>query len=401
MEHKAPTACIKSNGCISNLLDGTRLEHLAGEAGYRLVKDLKSADLIILNTCAFNQLKEEEAVGLIERAQKDKMRAARIVVCGCLPAINAERLARIHDGVIFGPRDLSGLFQLFRNRVAIPPDFSAPISYYQYSPLKKLIYQSKRLIQFIPWLNRVSMIDRLLSSLFIYSKDVFCLKVETGCWGNCAYCAIPFAKGRTKSRPLDEIKVEFDRAIDEGYAKFVLVGDEISSYGCDLPEELNILDVIGKLIERERLNTLFLESFEPSFMISNFDGTLGLLGSRKIPVFCSSVQSGSNRILRTMNRQYQIEDYISCINVIKKEYPDIHLRTEIIVGFPGETEAEFKESLDLVTYLNFDFVHVYEYQDRPNTAASKMPHKIPDREKRNRRKRILKQHRKNLLFKRR
>ena len=107
MRDKVPTAYIRSTGCISNLLDGTGYEQLLKGAGYRLVSDVRNAELIILNTCAFNQRKEEEAIQVIERAKADKLKDARVLVCGCLPAINAERLQRVHNGITFGPKDES------------------------------------------------------------------------------------------------------------------------------------------------------------------------------------------------------------------------------------------------------------------------------------------------------
>lgn len=399
MGNKTPTAFIESTGCISNLLDGTMYEKELKEAGYQLVNDIKKAQLIILNTCAFNQFKEDEAIRLIERTHIKKMNDARILVCGCLPDINPERLQNFHDGITFGPRHPAELFKFLGSNLTSANEISAPISYHEYSALKKAIYQSKRFIELLPLLNRLSIIRRLFIPLFIYSKDVFCLKVETGCCGSCTYCAIRFAKGRTKSRPIDEINADFEKAIDTGYGKFVLVGDEITSYGSDLPDHLSILGVIEILMKNERLNTLFLESFEPSFMISNFDRLLEILSSRKIPVFCSSVQSGNNRILSLMKRRYRVEDFASCIEEIRRQFTWIYLRTEIMVGFPGETEDEFRESLDLVSRLNCDFIDAYEYQDRPDTLASKMPDKISDDEKRSRKKRIMRQHLKNLLFK--
>jgi threonylcarbamoyladenosine tRNA methylthiotransferase MtaB len=379
------------------LLDGTRYENLLKQAGYHLVKDVKDAELIILNTCAFNRHKEEDTVRLIQQSKIDKTKTAQILVGGCLPAINNERLEGIHDGVTFGPRDESRLLELIGNPDIAQSETCSPISYSQYSPLKRAICRSKWVFDFFPSLKSVSAVSRILSSLFIYSKDVFCLKAETGCWGNCSYCAIRFAKGRTKSRPLDKINAEFKGALDRGFRKFVLVGDEITSYGCDISNRLNILDVIDKLLEDGRMTSLFLESFEPSFMISNLDRTLQILASKKIPVFCSSVQSGSNRILKKMNRQYRVEDFVSCIKEIRKNNPNLCLRTEIIVGFPGETKEEFEKSLELISSLNFDFVHVYEYDDMPNTVASKMPYKVSQHEKKFRRKKILRQHWKNLL----
>jgi MiaB/RimO family radical SAM methylthiotransferase len=257
------------------------------------------------------------------------------------------------------------------------------------------------LVEALPFFKALPLVRRLLSPLFIYSKEVFCLKVETGCQGNCAYCAIRFAKGRTKSKPVEEIISEFRRAMKSGYTKFVLVGDEITSYGSDLSGQVDILDLIDMLLENENLITLFLESFEPSFMISNFERLLGPLTTGKIPVFCSSVQSGSDRILNLMNRGYCVEDFVSCMEEIKRRFPWIYLRSEVIVGFPGETESEFQDTLRLVSRLNLDFLDAYEYEDRPRTPASKMPQKLAVSVKRARRGMIMGQHWKNVLFKRR
>jgi tRNA A37 methylthiotransferase MiaB len=398
--NRKPTAYIRSTGCISNLLEGTAYERVLEESGYRLVNDIKRAELIILNTCAFSQFKEEEAVRLIERTKRERKNGARMVVCGCLPEINPERLAAIHDEVTFGPRDPTALLEILNGGLILTPPDSAPISYYEYSPLKKAIFQAKRLVEALPLLKALPLVRRLLSPLFIYSGEVFCLKVETGCQGNCTYCAIRFAKGRTKSKPIEEITSEFKTAMSNGYSRFVLVGDEITSYGSDLSGQLDILDLIDMLLENENLTTLFLESFEPSFMISNFERLLKPLSSGKIPVFCSSVQSGSNRILNLMNRGYCVEDFVSCMEEIRRRFPWIYLRSEVIVGFPGETERKFQDTLRLVSRLNLDFLDAYEYQDRPRTPASRMPQKLEAFEKRSRRRKIMRQHWKNVLFKR-
>lgn len=399
MAEKIHTAYIKSTGCISNLLDGTGYEQVLKEAGFRLVDDIQAAELILLNTCAFSRFKEDEAIRFIEHAKAKKANDARIMVCGCLPDINTERLRTIHNDITFGPKDPAEFSKFLNINPPYPAEISSPISYYQYSSLKKAIYHSKRFIEIFPLINQLPIVRRLLSPLFIYDKDVLCLRVETGCRGSCTYCAIRFAKGKTKSKPLDEIIADFEMAIGNGYSKFVLVGDEITSYGDDLNNGLNILDLIDRFTADGKINTLFLESFEPSFMITNFDRLLRVLSGGKIPVFCGSVQSGSNRILNLMKRQYNAEDFIYCMKEIKKQLPWIYLRSEIIVGFPGETEDEFMESLDLISRLNFDFIDVYEYEDRPHTVASRMPDKIPGGKKSIRRKRIMRQHWKNLIFK--
>ena len=403
-----PKAYIKSTGCISNLLDGTGLEKELANGGFRLVDDIRKADFVIINTCAFNQVKEDEAAAVIEQA-KSRMRAgARLVVCGCLPEINAVRLREIHADVSFGPRNNSELLTFLSSesrswaRPTIPDQTEwftdAPISYTQYSLLKKAIYRSKQVLEYIPWVKNARLIRRLLGPLFVYADDVFCLKVGTGCWGVCTYCAIRFAKGRAVSRPLDDIAAELEKALARGYRKFVLVGDEITAYGRDLPSSPDILDVMDMFLKNEKVATLYLESLEPGFMNANLDRLLAALSFGKIDVLGSSVQSGSNRILGLMKWQYKADDFIQSIENIRKRYPDALLRSEIIVGFPGETDDDFQRSRELVKRLIFDFLDVYEYEDRPNTSASSMPDKIPLEIKRARRRIILRQHYRSLLL---
>lgn len=394
-----PSAFIKSLGCISNLIEGSSYEELLLHAGYNLVKNVNKADLILINTCAFNQLKENEAIKFIEYAKLKKNNNARIIICGCLPKINKERLRKIHTGLVFGPKNPSELTEFLKISNYNLLNKSGIISYSQYSILKKAIYHVKKVINVITGLDKLPLVKRIFSTFFIYSKDVFCLKVVTGCSGKCSYCAIRFAKGGVVSKPKDDIINEFFEALDNGYKKFILVGDEITAYGNDFKNGINIFDIINTIIKNEKVETLYLESFEPSFMISHFDDVEKILASRKIPVFCSSVQSGSNHILELMKRNYLADDFIRCMQNIRTKFPSVYLRNEIIVGFPGENEDDFNASLELIKIINIDFVHVYEYEDRPNTLATRMPDKIPVRVKRIRRKKIIHQHWKNIFLK--
>lgn len=166
INNKSPTACVKSTGCISNLLDGTGYEQVLKKAGFRLVDDIKTAKLIILNTCAFNRLKEDEAIRLIEQASANKAGDATLMVCGCLPDINAERLRAVHGGLIFRPKDPTELRRFLKTGPAELAHIGSPISYYQYSPLKRAIYHSKRFIDFFPSIGRLPVIRRLFTPLF-------------------------------------------------------------------------------------------------------------------------------------------------------------------------------------------------------------------------------------------
>ncbi len=184
MKNHRPQAFIKSLGCISNLLDGTGYEQLVIEAGYRLTKKINNADLILINTCAFNRIKEDEAIQFIRHAGRRMQENARILVCGCLPKINQERLRTIHAGITFGPRDPSALLDLLRLNAMHQVQSSGPISYTQYSPLKKTIYQTKRLMETVPGINKLPFYRRLLAPFFylcqrsLLSKSCFRLLRE-------------------------------------------------------------------------------------------------------------------------------------------------------------------------------------------------------------------------------
>jgi MiaB/RimO family radical SAM methylthiotransferase len=223
------------------------------------------------------------------------------------------------------------------------------------------------------------------------------LKIVTGCDGRCTYCAIRFAKGRVTSKPFVEIRREFAAALSRGYRHFVLVGDEISAYGRDLAAQTTVLDVVDMLSRHPKVEAIYPESFTPDFMIAYFDKIQNLLAGGKIPVFCSSVQSGSNRILRLMKREYTVEEFTACMQDIRINNPALSLRTEIIVGFPGETDDDFAASHRLVARLKPDFVRAHIYEDRPSTPASRMPDKIPENVKHRRRRQIIRQHWKNHL----
>ena len=390
-------AYIKSLGCISNLMDGTAFEAVLQTEGYRLTSDLSEADLVLINTCAFNKIKEDEAVAFINRARKTAAPGARLVVCGCLPEINRARLSHAHPDLVFGPLDpwkLGDIISLARNHAWL---HDGPISYTQYSPLKKTIFRVKRVSSTLPVVRDSPLVRRLLGPFFIYDPDVCCIRVASGCIGHCSYCAIRFAKGSVKSRPTSDVMAAIGVAVDHGYSKLVLAGDEITAYGHDQGGGVDIIDVIDRVLANRGVHKLYLESFEPGFMIANLDAVCRVLASGRVPVFCSSAQSGSNRVLKQMCRNYTASDFEGALTEIRQSFPNIHMRSEFIAGFPGETEEDHQKSLELISRLKLDFIDVYTYEDRPGTAASRMPDKVPDRVKATRRRQLLRRHWMNIM----
>ncbi len=385
-------ARVISTGCISNLLDGTGFEQLLQRSGYSLTRDLSEADLLILNTCAFSSGKEEEAVGLIKEIRNKTKPHAKIVVGGCLPAINRQRLAALPHDLEFRPKDPSPLLD-FLNSDGLPEESNASaISYSQCSLLKRSIWQAKTVVDRARFMNRSSWMRRLMTPLFIYSNGVCCIRVGMGCHGKCSYCAIRFAKGSCNSRFFDDIVADARRAADNGFQQLVLVGDEITAWGDGSTNGATILDVISAILEDRRIKELYLESFEPSFVVNNLDELINALSSGRIPVFCSSVQSGSDRILGLMRRAYTVPDFLGSMLAIRARCPHVLFRTEFMVGFPSETEDDFCLSLELARELRADFLRVHGYTDRPGTPASRMGNKVPGNVIRSRRRRMLRTH---------
>mgnify|MGYP006279430711 CR=1 FL=1 len=385
-------ARVISTGCISNLLDGTGFEQLLQRSGYSLTRSLSEADLLILNTCAFSSGKEEEAVGLIKKIRSKTNPHAKIIVGGCLPAINRERLAALPHDLEFRPKDVSPLLD-FLNCDGLPEESNASaISYSQFSLLKRSIWQARTVVDHARFLNRSSWMRRLVSPLFIYSNGVCCIRVGMGCHGECSYCAIRFAKGMCSSRSFDDIVADARRAADNGFEKLVLVGDEITAWGDGSTNGATVLDIISAILEDCRVKELYLESFEPSFAANNLEQLVNVLSSGRIPVFCSSLQSGSDRILGLMRRAYTASDFLGSMSTIRARCPHVLLRTEFMVGFPSETDEDFRLSLELARELRADFLRVHGYTDRPGTPASRMGNKVPENVIRSRRRRMLRTH---------
>ena len=389
---------LTSMGCLGNQLDGSKYQMIFEQHGYTVTRNYRKADLIAVNTCGYSQKREDEVIEKIKYLKLKKRSDAEMIVCGCLPKINPERLREIFDGVSFGPKNPSKLAE-YLNTSSEPIDAinCNQISYFQWPSIRRIAFRIRCFADSIPYINKITPINRLLEAMPL-TYGTFLIQIERGCMENCSFCAIRFAIGRTKSKPISQIKRELEMGIDKGFRKFYLVGDEPGSWGVDLEGNPTLIDLLEMLSKNKNVDSIYLDFFAPTFLISYLDEFLKIISLGKLKVFGCSAQSGSNRILSLMNRDHTIEDYKYCIKKIKDNYPEILIRTQLMVGFPDETESDFFETLKLVYDLNFDYVDVFEYEDRPNTLASQMTNKIPKEIRRKRKRQLLRQYRYNLLF---
>jgi threonylcarbamoyladenosine tRNA methylthiotransferase MtaB len=188
---------------------------------------------------------------------------------------------------------------------------------------------------------------------------------------------VKFAVGQLESKPLDTIVNEFKSGLDQGFQRFVLIAGDVGCYGVDIG--ISVVELLGALFAVEGSYKIIIKEFNAQWIVKYFQNLLQIFKQHyeKIDYIVVPVQSASNRMLRLMKRPYTIEDVKKYLNIMKAEVPGLQISTHIMVGFPGETEDDFKESLDFIKEYEFPFVDIYAYDDRPNTAASQMADKVP------------------------
>jgi len=213
--------------------------------------------------------------------------------------------------------------------------------------------------------------------MLVSGNKTFFIKTSTGCMGNCSFCSIKLTRGRIKSKPLDAVLEEFKLGLVQGYKDFALVGTDIGDYGKDLGTDL--LDLLEELVAHKEKFTLRLRNVNPRWLIPSTQRFCEILKTGRIRYLLSPVESGSNRILDRMKRGYSIEDYIEAIKNIRNAYPPIFIKSQIIVGFPGETDEDFSKSRELFKLGLFDFVDVVTFSKRPRTRAWNLSDEVADK----------------------
>lgn len=337
-------------GCKVNQYETEAMEEMFKKRGYEIVSFEDKADIYIINTCTVTNLGDRKSRQFIRRAKKlneDSIVAA----VGCYSQIAPEEVERI-DGVdvIIGTTDKDKIVDLCEEA----------------KEKKKKINVVKN-IKYHKEFDNLS-IDNVESRTRAY------MKIQDGCNQFCSYCIIPYARGPIRSRKLEDILIEAERLAKANFKEIVLTGIHVASYGKDL-KNVSLLDVIEEVSKIDGIERIRLSSIEPTFINENF-----LERTKDNGKFCDhfhlSLQSGSNSVLKRMNRKYTTEEYKDIVEKIRRYMPDAGITTDIIVGFPGETEEEFQETYDFVKEIGFSRIHVFKYSPRKGTPASKMDGQI-------------------------
>jgi threonylcarbamoyladenosine tRNA methylthiotransferase CDKAL1 len=377
---------LTTNGCPENRIDLAMMRELLIVNKWEVVNSIEESDLILFNACALTHGMQEGSMKIISELNYRKKPSTELIVCGCLPKINNHRLREVYQNITFGSDEIerfSEAFNIKRNSENIYANYL--VSQYNSGykngrriPNLKKIFCMKALKRKLYFYRYKSYFEETRNAINVFRPYSFCIKISTGCLTNCSYCAVKVSRGKLKSKPLNKVIHEFKEGIAKGFTEFSLIGTDTGSYGRD--QGITLVTLLKELLAREGDYQIRLRNVQPRFLIEMMPELQELFKSGKISYISTAVQSGNNRILKLMNRKYTIEEYKEAIQLINKEFPHIQIRTQILVGFPSETEEEYQDSVILLDELNFDFVETYLFSPRPNTKAAKIKGQVPRRE---------------------
>ena len=344
---RSTRVALETLGCKLNQAETELLAKQFAEAGYQLVSPADGADVYVLNTCTVTHIADRKARHLLRLAHR-RNPSAVLVATGCY----AQR----------APQELSQI-----------KGISFVVSNDEKSKLLRLLEESSVISNHA----RDSTISR-------HSRTRSFIKVQDGCSSFCAYCIVPFVRGSEKSLPIDQIVSEVKHRANEGYKEVVLTGTEIGSYNHN---GVNLKGLLERILTGTSVTRLRLSSLQPQEISPELIGLWR--DSRLCRHFHLSLQSGSDSVLQRMKRRYSVSDYQRAVSTIRASVPEAAITTDIIVGFPGESDGEFKESYNFCRLMGFARIHVFTYSPRQETQAARMPNQVRDKVKRERSERML------------
>ena len=319
---------------------------------YKIVKFEEFADVYIINTCTVTNMSDRKSRQIIRRAKQVNPNSI-LVATGCYAQTAQEELEKISDiDLIVGnteKKDIVKIIEEYRDnknsdRIRISD-----------------INKQKEFVDF--------------GNITYTDKTRAVIKVQDGCNNFCSYCIIPYAKGRVRSRKLENVIEEIKGIAAKGIKEVVITGIHVASYGIDFDSNVRLIDLLEAIEKIDGIERIRLGSLEPNIITEKFVDRL-----KKVTKMCDhfhlSLQSGCDETLKRMNRKYTVENFEKEVNLLRKSFPNVALTTDIIVGFPGETEEEFNETYKYLEKIKFSKLHVFKYSPRKGTVAAKMKDQI-------------------------
>ena len=351
------TFAIHTFGCKVNIYESEYVINLMQANGYKMVDFNNDADIYIINTCSVTNeadKKDRKLIHTTRNNHKDKI----LVVMGCFSQLNPDV---IDADIVLGNKHKSKIIELIN----------------EYKKNKQKIVKVEDITD--------TNFEDMYINRFVEHTRAF-VKIQDGCNAFCAYCAMPYARGNLRSKKFSKVIEEVSELVNNGYKEIVLTGIHTGRYGKE--QNTTLEKLLKELVKIEGILRIRLSSIEINEIT---DGIIELIKNNPIMAkhLHIPLQSGSNEILSLMNRKYKKEYFIDRVSYIRKEIPDISITTDLIVGFPGETEEYFKETIDTLNIINFTKIHTFPYSKRNGTVAASMPNQIDGNTKKCRVKEVI------------
>ncbi len=357
--------CLITYGCQMNSSDSERYAGQLEELGYTMTEDAELADVILMNTCCVRETAEDKVLGKIGEFKHLKARNNDLIIAvtGCMAQEWQERLFKRapHLDLVIGTHNIHKLIDLIKEREekrghALATDMDGNVFY---------DIPTRRFQKFFAW-----------------------VPIMNGCNKFCTYCIVPYVRGREVSRPLEEIVEEVRNLADEGYKEITLLGQNVNSYGLDFKDGTDFSALLYAVEEIDGIERVRYMTSHPKDMTFAMVDAIAQC-SKVVTHLHLPVQSGSTELLKKMNRGYSAEHYLELIEYVREKIPDVALTTDLIVGFPGETEGMFQDTLKLLKKVRYDMAYTFIYSPRTGTPAATMGNQVPQEVKSDRLRRLM------------
>ena len=338
-------------GCKVNQYETNAMAQEFIKNNYEVVEAHEVADIYVVNTCTVTNMSDRKSRQMLRRVKEININSV-IVACGCYAQVAKEQLEKIDEiDIVLGNNEKKNIIEFVeeflknKNKEVNVEDVMA----------------TKEFVEF--------------GNVTYTEKTRAVIKVQDGCDRFCSYCIIPYARGRVRSRKPESVISEITKIANEGIQEVVITGIHVASYGKDFKEEYKLIDLLEEINKIEGIKRIRLGSIEPLLITNEFVQRL-----KKLEKICHhfhlSLQSGCDETLKRMNRKYNPKQFKEIVSILREEYKDVILTTDIIVGFPGETEEEFNSTYEFLKQINFYKMHVFKYSQRSGTKAAVMENQI-------------------------
>ena len=352
------TVAFYTLGCKVNQYETNAMEQQFIKSGYKIVNNIEKADIYVINTCTVTNMAERKSRQMLRRV-KELNKSAILVVCGCYAQVAKKELEEISEiDIILGINEKNNIVEIVEKYIEEQRKSTE-------SNVSDVAHQN----EFLDF-----------GDVTYTEKNRAVIKVQDGCNMFCSYCIIPYARGRIRSRKIENVVSEIKKIAEQGIKEVVITGIHIASYGKDFDtanenKKIRLIDLLEEINKIDKIERIRLGSLEPTIIDEEFAKRLSKL-EKICDHFHLSLQSGCDETLKRMNRKYTTARYKEATDILRKYYPNVSITTDVIVGFPGETDEEFNRTYEFLKSVDFYRMHIFKYSPRKGTVAEKMPKQV-------------------------